>query len=341
MLEFDPRICCREAPVNLARRCVACFFPRTYLLSQPIIVRQTLSQTLAHEHAELNLDHVQPTAVLGRVVDVEPIGNPLRLGRREGLVERRDGVGVELIHHQHDCVGSGIVDIDQLLDAVCPIHSRAPRGHGDVPSAAQRLTDEEEIGDASSGVFGVVAGGLSRRARERFMHVTEQLGERLIQTDLREAGIIGARIDIKHVLYAGDKGRTLLGWDAPTLLQPWLERAFFNVRRTNSRETWRPSSTVTNSAARSRTLQRARPAGGALQARAIRCASSAPESVRGLVARGGRWRRAASRPSRTKRRRTRATVERSISSASAMAVSCHAGPSGPSSALRRMRAWLS
>lgn len=100
--------------------------------------------------------------------------------------------------------------------------------------------------------------------------------------------------------------------------------------------------------AKSLTLHLFLPLGGSEQASAIRCASCTPSSFLGLVFLGLRCTRAACRPSRAKRVRTRITVERLTSKASAIITSVQeeeeeeaspgARPS-PSSALRRMRAW--
>src|SRR5215204_2569595 len=84
--------------------------------------------------------------------------------------------------------------------------------------------------------------------------------------------------------------------------------------------------------------------GGSEQARAIRWASCSASSLGGLVALGLRWTSAASNPSQANLWRTRATVERLISRASAILVSgqeeASLGASSPSSALSRMRAWV-
>jgi hypothetical protein len=100
-------------------------------------------------------------------------------------------------------------------------------------------------------------------------------------------------------------------------------------------------SNLTNRSAKSLTLQRFLPFGGSEQARAIKCASCSPSSLLGLVFFGWRWTRAASKPSQTNLSRTRKTLERLTSRASAILVSGQAGLSAASWALRRMRAWVS
>lgn len=86
-LEFDARVAGGELPVN-GRRC-----------------------------GVAGLGHVQSTAVHRCEVNLQPVGQPLGLDRRERLVQGGPGVDVELIQHQHDVVGVGVVDGDQLLNA--------------------------------------------------------------------------------------------------------------------------------------------------------------------------------------------------------------------------------
>ena len=90
-----------------------------------------------------------------------------------------------------------------------------------------------------------------------------------------------------------------------------------------------------------RRLQRSRPWGGLLQANATTCASWAPCSLRWYSRRDARRSSVAASPCSTYCRRTRAMVGWLTSTASAMAWSTQAGPSGPWSALSRMRACVS
>src|SRR5438270_4257065 len=81
------------------------------------------------------------------------------------------------------------------------------------------------------------------------------------------------------------------------------------------------------------------PSGAGPQAKARRCASAWPSSLRSYRRVVGWGRKATSRPSSTKRWRTRATVVACTSSASLTASSLQAGASGRLSAFSRMRAW--
>lgn len=77
---------------------------------------QAAVETLAAQHAELDLGHIQPGAVLGGVVDRQLIGQPPGLGGREGFVERGGAAGVAVGHDPHDTRRVGIADVRQRLD---------------------------------------------------------------------------------------------------------------------------------------------------------------------------------------------------------------------------------
>ena len=63
MFEFDASIGAGEAPLYGALGRVALRFPRTHFLGKRFLVGDALIQTLASEHRELDLGHVQPRAV--------------------------------------------------------------------------------------------------------------------------------------------------------------------------------------------------------------------------------------------------------------------------------------
>jgi hypothetical protein len=62
-------------------------------------------------------------------VDLRLVGQALRLGRLEGLVERGRRVGIQVVHDQDDPLGVRAVHVDQLLDDAGPIQLGSPVGH--------------------------------------------------------------------------------------------------------------------------------------------------------------------------------------------------------------------
>jgi hypothetical protein len=70
-------------------------------------------QALAGQRGELDLGDAEPRPVLGGVVDLPSLGQRERLLGFEGLVQRGDAVGVEVVHGQHqELVGAwnGVLD---------------------------------------------------------------------------------------------------------------------------------------------------------------------------------------------------------------------------------------
>src|SRR5215210_5644969 len=343
MLELDPRLVAGEAPLDGALGRVALLFPRLRFLGKRISIGDALVETLPSEHRELDLGHVQPRAVLGGVMDLQLGSDAPCLGRGERFIQGGGGMGVEVVHYQNDSLGIGIVDVDQLLYEMRPVQLRPPLGDADVTPAGQGFGDDEEVGRPLALVLVVVTGRPSRADGEWLPHLSHQLLALLVQAHLRETLVVGAGVDLEDIFHAPDEGGILLGRDRPPPFEPGLYGTFLRVRRTSSREMGSSAhSSSTKRSARRRTLQRFLPLGGSEQARAIRCASCSPPSLRGLVALGLRWTSAASNPSRANLSRTRATVERLTSRASAILVSGQAssGASSPSSALSRMRTWL-
>ena len=76
----------RESPVRLCPRGVTLCFPCRHLSSQVRDIFDTSGQALTAQDTQLDFCHVQPTPMLGRVVELEAIRNPLGLVRIEGLI---------------------------------------------------------------------------------------------------------------------------------------------------------------------------------------------------------------------------------------------------------------
>src|SRR5215210_7136259 len=342
MLELDPRILCGEAPVYGSFGHVTLGFPHTHFLGKRLLVGDAPIQTLASEHRELYLGHVQPRAVLRGVVDLQPLQQTPSFTRGERLIQGGRGMGVEVVHNQDDLLGLWVVQIDQFLYAVRPIDLRSPLGDADVAPAGQRFANDEKVGRPLTLVLVVLTGTSSWGGGQWLPHLRYKLLALLIEAYLRKTLLVGAGIDLQTILHAPDEGGLLLWRDGPLPLEPGLYGTFLRVRLTSSREIGSSAqSKLTNRSAKSLTLHLFLPLGGSEQASAIKCASCSPSSFLGLVFFALRWTRAASKPSRANLPRTRKTVERLTSRASAILVSGQAGVCAASSAFRRMRAWLS
>src|SRR5215210_1870032 len=232
MLELDASIGAGQAPVYGALGCVALGFPSTHFLGKRLLVGDAPIQTLAREHRELDLGHVQPRAELGCVVDLQLRSDAPGLGRDERFIQGGWGMGVEVVHHQHYSLGLWVVDLYRLLYAVRPVDLRSPLGDADVAPASQRLANDEEVGRSVALVLVVLTGSPPSRDGEWLPYLREKLLALLIQANLREALVVGAGVDLKDILHAPDEGGVLLWRDGPLPFEPGLYGTFLRVRLT-------------------------------------------------------------------------------------------------------------
>jgi transposase-like protein len=82
-LEFDPGHLGTELPVDFGLELVAWAFPSGDFLPQGVDRRNAAIQTLAGEHGQLALGHIEPTAMLGGVVKLQLAGDPPGFVRRQ------------------------------------------------------------------------------------------------------------------------------------------------------------------------------------------------------------------------------------------------------------------
>ena len=88
-MEFPPGIPGGEAPADDRLSLIAFLLQGVYLPAETILLRVPLSEAAAGYDAEFDLRHIQPTAMLWRVVKLQLPGYAPGLLRRERLVERR------------------------------------------------------------------------------------------------------------------------------------------------------------------------------------------------------------------------------------------------------------
>ena len=69
------------------------FLPCGDFADEALGVVDSAIQALAAEHADLDLDHVEPTGMFWGVVELQAAQNSPGFGGREGLIEGAYGVG--------------------------------------------------------------------------------------------------------------------------------------------------------------------------------------------------------------------------------------------------------
>src|SRR5665648_155263 len=209
-----------------------------------------------------------------------------------------------------------------------------------MPPAFQRGEHHEQIGCAVSFIFVVDALRASRLHRDRRARLADQLLGGLVQTDQGNIWIVRLGVNGQHVLHVRYERAIGLRWDDPLFLAVRLKCIFFKTRPivlSLARSTM-PNSTTLSS--RSRSVQRARPSGGAEQASAVSRACFSPSKI-GCIAVVSRCLRlsTASRPSSTSCWRTRETIEALVSRAFIIWPSLHASPAAEASAFNNIRAF--
>ena len=83
-------------PVGLGVVLVSVVLPCVDFAGEDFLVGDAAVQTLGRENAELGFGHVEPAAVLGRVMPFEALDEPAGLRSGEGFVERGWPMGVEI-----------------------------------------------------------------------------------------------------------------------------------------------------------------------------------------------------------------------------------------------------
>lgn len=100
---------------------------------------QSPAQVLAYQDGELDLGHVQPAAVLGRIAKVQRVEQAPRFRWRNCSMERCRRV------HVQDEGYPRMMPIDELLEPVRVIPRCVPAGDADMAPVRERLTGHEEV----------------------------------------------------------------------------------------------------------------------------------------------------------------------------------------------------
>ena len=179
-------------------------------------------EALSGQDADLDLDHVEPTGMLGDVMELQSAQHPSRFVGREGLVERAGGMGRQIVEHHPDALGLGIVNVGEFAHAGGEVLRRAALGDLHLAPGAVRIEEHEQVGGAVAPVLAVVALDLPGLGRDRLAHLADELDRALVEADHRPLRVGRLGIEIEHILHAGDVVGIDLG-NAPHLLAPRLE----------------------------------------------------------------------------------------------------------------------
>ena len=171
--------------------------------------------------------------MLGRVVELQPLGNPPGLWRWKGLVQRRRAVGVQVVQHHPYHWDLRIGFVHQPAHPVGEVLHGAPLRNLHVAPTGHKFAGQEQVSSALPAVLVVLPGWSPRLRWQRGPGVSQQLGGGRVKADHRPMGVIGLGVQVQHVLHGGHELGAHLG-DAPLLLLPRLEGVFFRCSRTVS-----------------------------------------------------------------------------------------------------------
>src|SRR6266699_4140143 len=261
-----------KAPMDAAATDIALRRQGHNVLPQMIEALDTLGQTAPLEDADLNLRHIQPTAVFGSVMHLQALPNALRFLGSKGLIKAGRRMRVEIVHHQADHTCLGIDRIDQPPDGLSKIQPSTLLGHLDTAASGQRFDEHEQVRRPQALIFTIRPLGISWLDGQGLPHLRMHHQRLFIKTDQRGGWIIGLSVQIQEILHGGHKVR-IDGRNAPLLMLPGLQRVFLSNWRTVSGEIPRTYPNSTAWPASMRTVQWSCPSGTSLHVIAIRWAA--------------------------------------------------------------------
>jgi hypothetical protein len=93
MSHLFARPLCGEHPLDAGTSGIALILPSGDLRFETFPLGNAAVQALRTQHADFNFDHVQPTGVFGREVELQAAQDPACLVSRKGFVEGTRTVG--------------------------------------------------------------------------------------------------------------------------------------------------------------------------------------------------------------------------------------------------------
>ena len=145
MQKLDAGILGRELPVHGFAQGVAVVHPGLDLGSQHGLAFDAPVQALRGQGRELDFGDVEPAAVLGRVVPLQPGGDAPRFGRSKGLVEHAGVVRVEVVADQDHLLGQREVHVHQIAQDGGKVQLGASRRDLDRAPALLGCGDQEQV----------------------------------------------------------------------------------------------------------------------------------------------------------------------------------------------------
>lgn len=135
----------------------------------------------AEGDAELDFSHVEPTAVLGRVMEDQAAEKTASFGGRKRLVECCRLVGIEVVQDNVNACGVRISHIGQPAHLLGKIVCGAPLGNNDMTPSGQWFEEQEEVARTVAAILVIEPGRPAWGNRLRRARFLDQLLVALIE----------------------------------------------------------------------------------------------------------------------------------------------------------------
>jgi len=126
--QFNSSIGGGELPVNTTSTAVTFARPCCHLATLATQAGDgagSASEAMTRQNAQFTFGDIEPTAVLGRIMNLDPLGQSACFGRGECLVQGCQLVGVEIVTDQNDFFRLGVPFDQQALQFPGPVDGGA------------------------------------------------------------------------------------------------------------------------------------------------------------------------------------------------------------------------
>src|SRR5450830_2157546 len=125
-------------------------------------------------YTDLDFHHIQPTGVLGNIVELQTAQHPSRFTSGEGLVERASRVRRQIVQHDPDARRLGKVNIAEFAHAYGEVLCRTTLGDLHLAQWTMHIEEDEKVDRPIALILAVVALKLARIGQDRRWHLTEE-----------------------------------------------------------------------------------------------------------------------------------------------------------------------
>ena len=213
--------------MNASIFCLTFAFPCGDLGGSRVLVVPPGMQALSLHHANVRLCHVQPTAVLGRVMQRDRIQDASSLLGSKGFVQARTIVCGQMVLDPTYFLCLWILWLHQGSHPTSGILAGASCGTLHGPPASPGLPHHALIAAALPFIRIVHAGWLAWPGPLRRPHLPKPLCAGCVATDHRITRSRGPWVRLDDIVHAPDAVGIGRRWDTPRFDDPGLPRVFF------------------------------------------------------------------------------------------------------------------